>query len=333
MSGKVVELKEETELEALLQGSKDNGSVLVLSFWADWHPPCKQMATVVKELASEKPAITFVQIEAENFQDVCERYPVESVPTFVVVQGGKVGEALEGANPSKLVALVNKVAKQAAASSTDASPSAKEELNARLRKLTHAAPVMLFMKGEPSNPKCKFSRETTTLLKEEGIRFGYFDILSDDEVRQGLKTYSNWKTYPQFYVNGELIGGLDVIKEMKEEGELQKLIPKESKKENIHAHLKQLINQSRVMLFMKGSPDNPQCGFSRTMTALLRECNFEFGHFDILLDNDVRQGLKEYSNWKTYPQLYVEGEFIGGLDVCSEMHQEGELVDLASIKA
>lgn len=333
MSGKIVELKEEKELEELLQASRDKGAVLVLSFWADWHPPCKQMATVVKELASEKPAITFVQIEAEEFQDVCERYPVESVPTFVVVQGGKVGEALEGADPAKLVALVNKVAKAAASSSTDVSPSATEELNARLRKLTTAAPVMLFMKGEPTNPRCKFSREVTALLKEEGVRYGYFDILSDDEVRQGLKTYSNWKTYPQMYVNGALIGGLDVIKEMREEGELQKLVPEESKKENLTARLKELVSQNRVMLFMKGDRDNPQCGFSNKMVSLLRECKFEFGTFDILLDNDVRQGLKEYSNWKTYPQLYVDGELVGGLDVCLEMHQEGELADLASVKA
>lgn len=65
-----------------------------------------------------------------------------------------------------------------------------------------------------------FSRQAVALLKECGAEFGSFDIFSDEEVRQGLKTYSNWPTYPQLYINGELIGGLDIMKEMKESGDL-----------------------------------------------------------------------------------------------------------------
>lgn len=74
---------------------------------------------------------------------------------------------------------------------------------------------MLFMKGNPSEPKCGFSRQVVALLNDESIQFGTFDILNDEEVRQGLKQFSNWPTYPQLYVNGALIGGLDILKEMK----------------------------------------------------------------------------------------------------------------------
>ncbi|CAN0329604.1 unnamed protein product, partial [Hapterophycus canaliculatus] len=73
------------------------------------------------------------------------------------------------------------------------------------------------------------------------------------------------------------------------------------------------------MVFMKGTPDAPRCGFSRTLVGLLREENIEFESFDILEDNAVRQALKDLSNWPTYPQLYVQGELVGGLDIVKEM--------------
>ncbi|KAF2442493.1 glutaredoxin [Karstenula rhodostoma CBS 690.94] len=97
-------------------------------------------------------------------------------------------------------------------SSGDAETS-KEELNARLGELVKAAPVMLFMKGTPSAPQCGFSRQTVALLREKGIRYGFFNILADDEVRQGLKEYSEWPTFPQLYAEGELVGGLDIVRE------------------------------------------------------------------------------------------------------------------------
>ena len=70
---------------------------------------------------------------------------------------------------------------------------------------------MLFMKGTPSAPQCGFSRQTVSILREKGVRYGFFNILADDEVRQGLKEYSEWPTFPQVYVGGELVGGLDIV--------------------------------------------------------------------------------------------------------------------------
>jgi len=89
--------------------------------------------------------------------------------------------------------------------------ASKEDLHSRLGELVKAAPVMLFMKGTPSSPQCGFSRQTVALLREKGVRYGFFNILADDEVRQGLKEFSEWPTFPQVYVGGELIGGLDIV--------------------------------------------------------------------------------------------------------------------------
>lgn len=94
-------------------------------------------------------------------------------------------------------------------------------MESRLTRLIRAAPVMLFMKGCADEPKCKFSRQMVAILTEEAIEFGTFDILQDEDVRQALKKYSNWPTYPQLYVRGELIGGLDIVKELRSGGSLK----------------------------------------------------------------------------------------------------------------
>lgn len=86
-----------------------------------------------------------------------------------------------------------------------------EELNKRLEGLVKAAPVMLFMKGTPSTPQCGFSRQLVGLLREKGVRYGFFNILADEEVRQGLKVWADWPTFPQLWVGGELVGGLDIV--------------------------------------------------------------------------------------------------------------------------
>jgi monothiol glutaredoxin len=91
-------------------------------------------------------------------------------------------------------------------------------------------------------------------------------------------------------------------------------------------NIKDQITRNKVVLYMKGSPDFPQCGFSANACNILRACGVdEFFTVNVLEDADVRQGIKEYANWPTIPQLYVNGEFVGGSDIMMEMYQSGEL--------
>ena len=102
-------------------------------------------------------------------------------------------------------------------------PPPPSSLDSKLRGLIQQAQVMLFMKGSPEAPKCGFSRSIVELLRNSAVAFSSFDILTDDEVRAGLKTFSDWPTYPQLYVNGALVGGLDIVREMVNSGEDLKL--------------------------------------------------------------------------------------------------------------
>ncbi|HSY22247.1 MAG TPA: Grx4 family monothiol glutaredoxin [Polyangiaceae bacterium] len=95
--------------------------------------------------------------------------------------------------------------------------------------------------------------------------------------------------------------------------------------EDLRTRLEGLIRSHKVVLFMKGTKQFPACGFSNTVVQILKKEGVPFETFNILADAEVRQGLKEYSNWPTFPQLYVDGKFVGGCDIVTEMHQSGEL--------
>ena len=206
------------------------------------------MSTILSTLAStyetaSPPRIQFLSLDAEEVSEVSERYDVTQVPLVVLQKGGKVVEAVTGTDAGRVRSAVDKHLEggsgsekaglppkqtvtrppESAAAHTNGNGATngdapaveepKEDLNTRLTSLTSAAPVMLFMKGTPSAPQCGFSRQTVGLLREKGVKYGFFNILADDEVRQGLKAFSDWPTFPQLYVEGELVGGLDIVKE------------------------------------------------------------------------------------------------------------------------
>jgi monothiol glutaredoxin len=98
--------------------------------------------------------------------------------------------------------------------------------------------------------------------------------------------------------------------------------------EDLRQRIAKTIAKDRVMLFMKGNPQMPQCGFSAAVVSVLKELGAKFDFCNILTDPELREGLKEYSSWPTYPQLYVDGKLIGGADIVRELHGKGELAKL-----
>ena len=99
-----------------------------------------------------------------------------------------------------------------------------------------------------------------------------------------------------------------------------------------HSVIEKAVKSNEVMLFMKGTPQFPQCGFSSQVVQILDYLGVPFESMNVLADADIRQGIKEYANWPTIPQLYVKGEFVGGCDITREMFQTGELAQFLSEK-
>jgi monothiol glutaredoxin len=103
--------------------------------------------------------------------------------------------------------------------------------------------------------------------------------------------------------------------------------------EELRQRIQQTIGKDRVMLFMKGNPQMPQCGFSAAVVGMLKEVGVPFGSYNILSDPELREGLKELSSWPTYPQLYVDGKLVGGADIVRDLHTKGQLAALLNTQA
>ena len=97
---------------------------------------------------------------------------------------------------------------------------------------------------------------------------------------------------------------------------------------NINEKIKDIITKNDVVLFMKGTPDMPQCGFSMTVCNILKQLKVKFNGIDVLADPEIRQGIKDFSNWPTVPQLYVKGEFIGGCDIVKELFEKNKILEI-----
>jgi len=200
------------DLESEEQLKTFGNNLIILDFWAEWCPPCSQMNALFDQLADAHSSITFVKVNVEKFENIVEKFKVELVPSFVFLKNQERFDIVEGADGPE---LGKKVASYALVQDRPG-----EDLNSKLQRLLTSSSVMLFMKGTPEAPQCGFSGKIVKILNEAGVKYGSFNILSDNDVRQGLKTLSNWPTYPQLYSNGKLIGGLDIVAELHKNGEL-----------------------------------------------------------------------------------------------------------------
>lgn len=156
------------------------------------------------------------QVEAEEITDVSEAYKIESVPTFLIINKGQVSDTIIGANPPELTKKILELVNSKQNQEIDPQTS----FNDRLIKLVNSSKVIVFIKGTVDEPRCGFTAKILTILKNTKVPFQTFDILSDNSVREGLKKLFNWPTFPQLYVNGNLVGGLDIVKELEEEDSL-----------------------------------------------------------------------------------------------------------------
>ncbi|GAA5827376.1 hypothetical protein JCM11251_003786 [Rhodosporidiobolus azoricus] len=245
-----------THLQTLL--SADLQRVSVLYFRADWAEPCKTMDSVTTELAKRWESVLFLSIEAEALPDISESFEVDAVPYFILLRGHTLLTRLSGAQPAVLSAAIKSHAsKPSALSSSSQSPIAAqtvyqpgaeqatgsagaggtlvdggadeieesdEELEKRCQELMTQSDVVLFMKGDRNTPRCGFSQKMIGILNEHVPEYTTFDILSDEGVRQKLKEMNEWPTFPQLLIKGEFVGGLDVVKEMVESGELTEML-------------------------------------------------------------------------------------------------------------
>jgi len=219
----VIDVKKRQQFEALIESD----GLTVTHFMAEWAQQCRDINEVLTELSKTKDYsnVKFAKVIAEDIPDITKQLNVTSVPTCIMFCKSKELCRVEGADVSQLTTKVKQLAFKVGSNiSSLIGSTGSSNIEDRLKALVNRSPIMVFMKGCPDGPRCGFSRTLVSILNDINAKYDTFDILSDEEVRQSLKTYSNWPTYPQIYVNGNLIGGLDIIKELKESGELEEAL-------------------------------------------------------------------------------------------------------------
>ena len=313
----------------------------IVHFWAPWCEPCAAMDVLLETLAKRHPVVAIARCDAEAVEAVAARENVSAVPFFVFARDGRRVDAVEGADAATVTNKTRQYfpANANATTTTNAAmakakASGTTDLKTRFKSLIESQPVVLFMKGHPEEPKCGFSRKVVDALAAANVKFGSFNILADEEVRQGLKEHADWPTYPMLFVDGEFVGGCDIVLEMAEAGELAEACAASNGKVKnaLDERIKSMLGAQDVILFMKGSREAPRCGFSAKVVSALNATGVDYETFDILGDEPIRQGLKAYSNWPTYPQLYYKSELIGGCDIILELAESGELASELGVK-
>lgn len=213
-------------------------NISLLYFHAKWAQPCESLNTLLLEYMQKYPNISFYDVNVDDtselIDDLTACYQVDFVPLILFLNPSDtltVLERIEGFNPPKIEEALQKfsqfhtILEPNSIEPTRYVPELDRSLCEQIHSLIHKSRLMLFIKGSPSSPKCGFTKQLLSLFTQYDIHsYDYFDILLDETTRQGLKVYSSWPTYPQIYMNGKLLGGLDIVREMLEDGSFVQLM-------------------------------------------------------------------------------------------------------------
>lgn len=179
----------------------------------------------------------------------------------------------------------------------------KKEMFEKIKAILDSYPVICFIKGTPQDPYCKFSRRFIELLSSTQIRYKAINIFQDEKIRCYLRLYSNWKTYPQLYINGKIIGGVDVLTDLLEKGKFMEMVPKEVTMDTLCNSIKDIIHKNKYAI---------ACSKEDEVLNVLKEKKKEFGFIDIGSDSRIDWLLKKSFVVKSIPALFIDGKYTEG---------------------
>ena len=283
----IVDVQDEEAFNQILSSTPPS-ELVVIFFTASWAPPCEQMRTILSTIVDQYPKPTpfkVVAVDAEGCIELSEKYDVTAVPFCAFHLGDKEIPSVSGLDATKLRQVVETYVGR-----PGAAQNGKMEI-----------PPALTTTPRPQQEK-NDGQTTTNGTSSSGVK--------------NLSSYAPDSTDPPTAPSMSA----NAPKTM--DPNPTSANPSE---DDLHERLSGLVKAAPVMLFMKGTPSSPQCGFSRQLVSILRENGVKYGFFNILADDEVRQGMKTFADWPTFPQLWVGGELVGGLDIVSFSHFSASL--------
>lgn len=223
--------------------------------------------------------------DAEEAVQVADEFEVTMVPTIILTDSRKkLLEKITNLVPTQAVAKIKQTMETYAASFE----AERRKYFQKLEKMITQNKIMVFIKGTPQNPFCQFTKQILSLLKDVNVQFSYYDIRTDEDMAYWLKYYSKFPTFPQLFINGELIGGVDLFTQLIQSNKADQKIPAECKLKNIEERYERTVKLYDTILFMEGTPNEAKDEETKQLVQMLHAHGVRYACFDLHFDEQMK---------------------------------------------
>jgi Grx4 family monothiol glutaredoxin len=255
-----------------------------------------------------------------------EKHGVETAPTVLIFHPHKTDvEKLVNPSPETLNEEIEKQNEYY----RSVLNSERERVFKEIKLILASAPLVVFIKGTPTEPKCKFTRRLLAHFTNLELTFKSFNILEDERIRQWLKVYSNWQTYPQIYINKEFVGGIDVLDQLIEDGEFMDMVPKECKKLPPVEVFEEMLSSFDVVVLIEGLPDKTTSESSKSILETLDKNSIKYVTVDFtVLGEEVKKHIQEKYAVDSCPYIFLKRKSFGNEETLQKHINDGNLEDV-----
>ena len=297
-------------------------------FYSDQYPDSEALIKSLEGIASfyEQPVYTLINVEKNP--DLLKQFAVQKVPTIVLSDSNKqIIKEISPDSINDLIIELDDILKVFEANFENE----RIRMFSQIEKILNIHPVMIFIKGTPENPKCGFSSSLLEILKKYELNFGYFNILENENVRNWIRHYSKWNTYPQLYFNQKLVGGIDKVKELIAQNKFEELIPVEAMKSDTNLKLERLLAlfKEKVLIFFEGTPYSAD--ENKKLSNLIKESGVKFNFFNLNDDNDFKFFFLQKFSIKELPIIFINGSLIGGTKEITEIIKTKKILEMVHV--
>ena len=308
------------ELESLKQKCLD--CPIILLTWASWDTHSQNLLSMMQEMPAiyANVQVAYVDCDEEEAGGLVEGMGVDSVQTIIIMHPLGAAEprdtqTIEGVRAEQLTEIVEKENKFYDGWYDLEKKKAFRDIEAHVATY----PFFIFVKGSKEEPKCKFTRRLVEMLGKEEYDYRTFNILKDQRIRQWLKVYSNWPTFPQLFINQKFVGGIDVVTELIEGEEFDEMVPVSCKPLPPAEKFKQLLQQTKIVLILSGTVENPKDDASRDLVSKVNTLNCEYSVIDITAVPQYASFLGEEIS---APYVFMDGKPACGLDGLDQLAEQ-----------
>lgn len=315
-SSQLPKLATNEDLEKMKAKCLDKPIIVLL--WASWDEHSQNLLKMMEEMPKVYQNVQVAYVDCDEAEDLVDALDVETVQTIVILHptgANKATEKIEGIKAEALTEVVDR-------ENTFYKEWYEQEKKKAFRDIeAHIGtyPFFIFIKGSKEEPKCKFTRRLVGMLAKPGYDYRTFNILGDQRIRQWMKVYSNWPTFPQLFINQQFVGGIDVVTELIEGEEFDEMVPDSCKPLSPKDQLAKMLNQSKIVLLLNGTVESPKDDASKALLEKVNGLKCEYSIIDLSAKSEFVEHLGKDQK---VPYVYMDGKAACDIDGLDQLAQQ-----------